>query len=120
MTWLGRSALLSWRPCGVGGWTTFAAYSGWVAGNDGPAAGANLPAFDDGPPLPLNGHEQAARAAALAMAHRCRRVWMLELLQDPLMVVTAWPWRQQRPEAGWALARRWGHEQGWADPTAHR
>jgi len=59
----------------------------------------NLPAFDDAPPLPLNGTNQASYVpAALAMAHPLQRAWMLELLQDP--PDGGGPGGSSRPEAG--------------------
>jgi len=87
----------------VAGWTTFAAYSGWVAGMTDLLLVPNLPAFDDAPPLTLNGTNQAAYVpAALAMAHPLQRTWMLELLQDPPGGSTdgGGPGSSSRPEAG--------------------
>ncbi|MCT4365691.1 hypothetical protein FB106_11479 [Synechococcus sp. Ace-Pa] len=102
MTWLQIGlAELAAMPA-VAGWTTFAAYSGWVAGMTDLLLVPNLPAFDDAPPLPLNGTNQAAYVpAALAMAHPLQRVWMLELLQDPPDGGDGGgPGGSSRPEAG--------------------
>jgi len=75
----------------------FAAYSGWVAGNDDLLLGSQISGVSMTARSSAQWHEPSAYVpAALAMAIRCSASWDAgKLLQDPLMVVTAvGPWMQ--------------------------